>query len=593
MSATSAISWASGGNTHTALYAIGQNDNVEVSTDGGSFSNLGGYAKQVSAGLTVNDKPEVYAIGANNAVFSNNGSGWVSLGNFYAKAISATVNDSVYAIGSDDAVYVGFGGTSGGFVRLGSSAKQISAGADFLGNHFVYAIGQDNAVYENTGTANSWIDLGGYAKQISAGMNHVVFAIGPDNAVFEHSGTPGNWTGLGFYAKQIRAGVTTALDGTSSGHPSTVYAIGLNDGLWVNSNTGSGWKSLGGYVTDISAPAAGNFGISVPANFVYGVEQGHAGFLRDGASLTSLGGYVQTLSGSASDDTDSWQPASRDSTSVSWQSGGVAHTALYIIGPNDNVEVSVDGGSFTNLAGYAKQISAGLSASGSPEVYAIGADNAVWVNNGSGWVSLGDYAKEISASTGARVYAIGTDDAVYAYVNFRPPTQPPKFGWLRLGDYAQQISAGTNTSGNPVVYAIGSDNAVYENTGTPNSWTALGGYAKQISSGMNGVVYAIGSDNAVYENTSTPAAWTDLGGYVKQISASTGQSEVYAIGLNDGLWVNSGSGWKSLGGDYVTAVSAPAVGAGLTGTLAYAVGQGHTTLQFRGTTVIALGGTAE
>src|SRR5262249_42156227 len=71
LSATSAVAWTTGGVTHSALYAIGQNDNVEVSVDGGNFTNLGGYAKQISAGLDAFNKPEVYAIGADNAVWLN------------------------------------------------------------------------------------------------------------------------------------------------------------------------------------------------------------------------------------------------------------------------------------------------------------------------------------------------------------------------------------------------------------------------------------------------------------------------------------------------------------------------------------------
>src|SRR5215472_4221285 len=112
MSTTSAVAWTSGGVTHSALYAIGQNDNVEVSVDGGSFTNLGGYAKQVSAGLDVFNKPEVYAIGADNAVWVNKGSGWVSLGG-YAKAISATIDNTVYAIGTNDDLFTGNGSVGG------------------------------------------------------------------------------------------------------------------------------------------------------------------------------------------------------------------------------------------------------------------------------------------------------------------------------------------------------------------------------------------------------------------------------------------------------------------------------------------------
>src|SRR5262249_55955802 len=59
LSATSTVAWTTGGVTHSAFYAIDQNDAVEVSVDGGSFASLGGYAKQISAGLDASNKPEV------------------------------------------------------------------------------------------------------------------------------------------------------------------------------------------------------------------------------------------------------------------------------------------------------------------------------------------------------------------------------------------------------------------------------------------------------------------------------------------------------------------------------------------------------
>jgi hypothetical protein len=294
------------------------------------------------------------------------------------------------------------------------------------------------------------------------------------------------------------------------------------------------------------------------------VQKGHGGFLHEGVSFSSIGGYIQTPSGSAANNTNSWEPAARDISAVSWVGPFLLrHNAVYAIAPDDSVEVSFAGGPFNNLGGYAKQVSAGLDNTGSPEVYAIGADNAVWVNDGGKWVSLGGYAKQISATVGNTVYAIGVDDSVY--VNHGS-------GWVNLVHYAKQISAGTAAAGSPEVFAIGGDDAVYANDG---SWVSLGGYAKQISATTGNIVYAIGSDNAVYEHTG--GIWTSLGGYAKQISASldvTGTPEVFAIGLDDGLWVNHGS-WTSLGG-YVTEVSAPPVDIGLFGDLAYVVGKGHT-----------------
>jgi hypothetical protein len=578
LSATSAVAWTSRGATHSALYAIGRNDNVEVSVDGGSFTDLGGYAKQVSAGLDASNKPEVYAIGADNAVWLNKGSGWVSLGGYF-KEISATVENTVYAIGTDDNIYVGHGAPGLGWFNTGLKARQISAGADAIGNPEVYAIGFDNHVYAGNGSGGpaGFANWGGYAKQISATMDSTVYAIGADNAVYKDSGSGSGsgWVSLGGYAKQISAGIDSAFG-------PFVFAIGLNDGLW--SNHGSGWVSFGGYVTEVSGPSIASFGVALKADTAYAVGKGHGGFLHENTTFTSLGGYVQTPSGSASNNTNSWEPATRDASAISWVSGGVTHTALYVIGPNDNVEESVDGGRFTDLGGYAKQISAGLDAFNKPEVYAIGADNAVWLNKGTGWVSLGGYVKEISATINNALYVIGTDNAVYLTYGVAG------YGFVRLGGYAKQISAGADLFGNHYVYAIGQDDAVYENTGEPNSWINLGGYAKQISASMDGVVYAIGVDNAVYENSG--GGWVGLGGYVKQISssvtsASSGGSFVFAIGLNDGLWSNHGSGWVSLESNYVTEVSAPAAGnfgISLSGDLAYVVGKGHKALLHTGTT---------
>jgi hypothetical protein len=589
LSATSAVAWTTGGVTHSAFYAIAQNDSVEVSVDGGSFTNLGGYAKQISAGLDALNKPEVYAIGADNAVWVDKGSGWVSLGG-YLKEISATVENTIYAIGTDDNIYVGHGTPGLGWFNAGLKARQISAGVDG-GNPEVYAIGFDNHVYAGNGSGGpgGFANWGGYAKQISATVDSTVYAIGGDNAVYKDSGSGSGsgWVSLGGYAKQISAGVDAAFG-------PFVLAIGLNDGLW--SNHGSGWVSFGGtYVTAVSGPSIANFGVSLPADTAYAVAKGHGGLLHEGTTFTSLGGYIQTPSGSASNNTNSWEPSTRDASAISWASGGVTHTALYAIGPNDNVEESVDGGAFTNLGGYAKQVSAGLDAFNKPEVYAIGADNAVWLNKGSGWVSLGGYVKEISATINNALYAIGTDDAVYLTYG------TPKYGFVRLGGYAKQISAGADFLGNHFVFAIGGDDAVNKNTGEPNSWINLGGYAKQISAAMNGVVYAIGGDNAVYENGGS--GWVGLGGYAKQIGASvtsaspsSGGSFVFAIGLNDGLWSNHGSGWISLGG-YVTEVGAPAAGnfgISLPGDLAYVVGKGHVGLLHKGASFLSVsGGTIE
>ena len=167
-------------------------------------------------------------------------------------------------------------------------------------------------------------------------------------------------------------------------------------------------------------------------------------------------------------------PISTSISAEAWQTANESHQALFVIGGDDAVYVSLDNGAYTDLGGYAKQISASLDPNGNAEVFAIGRDDAVYVydlGHGNGWVDLGGYAKQIRATANNTVYAIGMDNEVYID-NLGDPG-----GWSDLGGYALQISACGSQ-----VYAIGSDHAVYTWSG---SWVDLGGYVKQISASLD------------------------------------------------------------------------------------------------------------
>ena len=306
MSTLSAISWNSSGLEHTAVFGINANNAVSMSEDGGSFISLGGYAKQISAGLDTAGNPEVYAIGGDNAVYvSDNTKGFVDLGG-YVTGISATTDSTLFARGEDPgSVYVLGGRPAGqrrprrgrqsgglrhrrrprrvrqrqretlgrpgrlrhgdqrdggqhglrhrwrqrrlrqpgsGFVSLGGDAKEISAGLDAAGKPEVYAIGRDNAVYVND-DGKGWVDLGGYATAISATADGTVFTIGRSNVVYVNRGS--GFVSLGGDAKEISAGLDAA------GNPE-VYAIGGNNAAYVDDDE-TGLVNLGGYVTEISA----------------------------------------------------------------------------------------------------------------------------------------------------------------------------------------------------------------------------------------------------------------------------------------------------------------------------------------------------
>ncbi len=177
MSSLTSVSWSSGGVGHSEVFALGFNNTVSMSKDGGGFVPQGGYLKAISAGLDSAGNPEVYGIGADNAVWvDDNGSGWVSRGG-YVTAISASANNTVFAIGGDNAVYVNRGGTA--WTGLGGSAKALSAGTDAFGRPEVYAIGTDAAAYVSV-NGSGFGKIGGYVTEISGAAMGTVFARGGD-----------------------------------------------------------------------------------------------------------------------------------------------------------------------------------------------------------------------------------------------------------------------------------------------------------------------------------------------------------------------------------------------------------------------------
>ncbi len=482
----SAINWTSGGQEHTAVFAI-ESNSVYEDKDGTGWVQLPGvYALQISAGLDANNNPEVYAIDQYHGLDVNdfNGAGWHSLGG-YAKQISASDHNLLYYIGSDDAVYWYSGGQG---ASLGGIALDISAGKDASGRPEVYAIGDNNSLCVND-DFGGWQVLGGYAKQISATTANYLYYIGSDNAVWWYSGGYGGRVGGSPYALEISAG----LD--ANGKPE-VYAIGQYNALSVNDDFGN-WQGLGGYVREIAAPS---FGDGLPGNQVYAVGLDHAGELYSNG-FVSLGGYLQLPE----------DPGTL--SAISFGSGTLNFTAVFAIGTNDQVYVDEPGtDGFTLLGGMnALQISAGLDAYGQPEVYAIGLNHALYVYDLSapGWFDLGGYAKQISASADNTVYYIGGDDSVYSCVLTKiTPTTYAERG-ADLGGYALQVSAGLDASGHPEVWAIGTDYNLCLNDG--GGWVQLGGWVKQISATAHNTVYAIGIDDSVFKNSG--GGYVGMGGY--------------------------------------------------------------------------------
>ncbi len=142
------------------VFAIGGGNVPYVNDNGGGWVSLGGYVTAISA--TADNT--VFGIGGGNAVFVNHGSGWTSLGGnvveISAGLDGATGKPEVYAIGGNNAAFVNDNGT--GWVNLGGYVTELSAMTDSsvyvrgqnVGNVYINADGVGFGSVGSTGTPN-------------------------------------------------------------------------------------------------------------------------------------------------------------------------------------------------------------------------------------------------------------------------------------------------------------------------------------------------------------------------------------------------------------------------------------------------------
>jgi hypothetical protein len=192
------------------------------------------------------------------------------------------------------------------------------------------------------------------------------------------------------------------------------------------------------------------------------------------------------------------------------------------------------------------QVSAGKDANGRAQVFALGADNSIWRNDGAGWQNLPGAGLQVCGTVNNEVYALGTDHAVYVN-NLSAGT-----GFQYMGGWLVEISAGLDAYHRDQVFALGGDGSSWMNDYA--GWQNLGAAAYQIEGTANNEVYLIGADHGVWlQNLSAGTGWQDLGGYVLRISAGTdtyGRDEVFAIGGDWTAWKLNNSGWHQLAESY-------------------------------------------
>ena len=227
-----------------------------------------------------------------------------------------------------------------------------------------------------------------------------------------------------------------------------------------------------------------------------------------------------------------------------------------------------------------------LYPAGAMAVFGRGTDNKLWwshqTSSGwSRWTSLGGslsskptvYATPTfggAASSEVMVFARGTDGAVWGRTEYARPGQ-----WSPWGSIGGRLLPGTapavvgNASG-LFVAAAGADRAVWVAISRPGGpgfvWHSIGGRTTA-SPGISApsdeavVAFARGADNAGWSNeffgqtAGVPAGWQSLHGALtsgvtaitQQEAQVVGPTSVFALGLNNKAWMDSGT-WPSLTG---------------------------------------------
>ena len=333
-----------------------------------------------------------------------------------------------------------------------ASPSWENLGGSFQGKPFslggiVFVRGTDNALWftvqTSPGSWSSFVSLGGVITSNPAAVMDTtgriaVFALGTDGAVRMRSQiTAGvdnysDWTSIGGYGTSDLAVVQNHPQEKFPFPTAYLFMRGGDNALWYNSTRNASdpwgqWVSLGGYLT--SAPGAGLNRNNQATVFVRGGDNAlwyrQAEFPGTIAfnDWTTLGG---AMNGPAS-------VAEVNNQYVMYR--GMDNAAWFILDTTpppccSNTNVAPDSWSDqASLGGYI--ISNPTMAdrlyitTEDPEVFVVGADNALWVtvSPGSGlpfgpWQSLGGYVvgDPAAARNGdglIEVFAIGSDGALY------------------------------------------------------------------------------------------------------------------------------------------------------------------------------------
>lgn len=187
----------------------------------------------------------------------------------------------------------------------------------------------------------------------------------------------------------------------------------------------------------------------------------------------------------------------------------------------------------------------------SPAFFAVTAANALQRHDSSGWSTIGAAGTigSISTVTDASgtpvVYAVTTNHALFRYSD--------RSGWAQIGGAGtiQTVSAGTDASGGADVFAITTWGAFYKFS-AGGGWQLFAGAGVQsVAAVGHGDAYVLKPDGSIFGYSPTwglyPLTSSGFAQSISAVSESNGNEVVFAVTRGQGLYMHNASGWIPLG----------------------------------------------
>ncbi len=482
---------------------------------------------------------EVFALAADHsAVYQWNGAGtdWVKVGgpaeDLYAGGAG------LFATNRDSHKIYKYNGAPDQWTEIGNPGAEFAVTGDHL-----YGLNPDRtAVYEWTGTGTDWVKVGGPAQDLYAGGAGLFATNWDTGRIYKYNDQPDQWSETG------NAGAEFAVTGD--------HLYGLNPdrtAVYEWNGTGIDWTRIGGPAQNLYAGGAGLFATNPDTHNIYkynGQPDGwdHAGeagssFAVGDVRLYGLapdGNSVHQWNGQGTDWASLGAPVAPAAPRAEQPQASASSPAPTTPEPQDDPEPEGAQAPSADAPAEGDGTATSLAVTAKDELYMLAVDQSgVWHREQDGWRQLSGPAMAVYAGR-IGVFATNPDTGLINKYNDGSDGSSP---WGPISDAGGDFAV----SGDSLYHLPANHSGVAEWHG--DTWTQIGGPAKNIYAGGAGFFATNRETGHIYKYDGRPDQWTEVGG--PGATFASGHDRLYGIATDHSAvyeWSGKGTTWTRIGG---------------------------------------------